>query len=208
MYRRDKISQWIADGEGASLDFKQHINSAPKIARSLVAFANSRGGKIVVGVEDHGHIVGIDVGEEQYELELAGRKFCDPPIHIEFEPYEYGGRMLLIAHVEESTQKPHIAIDKKGRRKIYVRIADECIVPNDTIRAVLESGDMNNLHRNAVYHQLRRELFQYLKKYGQISVQDYIRLKSTTERGAKRTLLDFLFEGLLYTKDGITFTLA
>ncbi len=202
MYRRNKIRQWIADGEGPTLDFKQTITSAPKIARSIVAFANSRGGKIVVGIEDHGHIIGVDVGEEQYELEKAAKKYCEPAITLEFEEYEIHGKMLLIAYVEESDAKPHYAINKKGQRKIYVRIGDECVVPSPLIEELLQRGDMNYLQRNHAYTALKFEVFEYLKQHSEITVADFMALKKCSERSAKRTLLDFLFEGALRTKDG------
>ena len=111
----NKIQKWIADGEGPNLDFKQTITSAAKIARSIVAFANSRGGKIVVGVEDHGHIIGVDIGGEEYELLKSAREYCKPAIELEFETYEMHGKLLLIAYVEESYEKPHYAVDKKKR---------------------------------------------------------------------------------------------
>jgi predicted HTH transcriptional regulator len=54
------LHQRIKEGEGQHLDFKQHISSAEKIARTLVAFANSGGGQLLVGVDDQGEIVGVD----------------------------------------------------------------------------------------------------------------------------------------------------
>ena len=201
MYRRNKIQKWIADGEGPNLDFKQKITSPSKIARSIVAFANSRGGKIVVGVEDHGHIIGVDVGGEEYELLKAAKDFCKPAIELDFETYEMQGKMLLIAYVEESYQKPHYAIDKKKREKIYVRIQDECVVPNEMISNALLKGEMNDLERNFEYTKLRMELINYLKKYGNITIADYMRLKACSERNAIRALLDFWFEGAIRSRD-------
>lgn len=201
MYQRNKLKQWITDGEGPTLDFKVSITSPAKIARSIVAFANSRGGKIVVGVEDKGFITGADIGGEEYELEKAASKFCDPPIELTFEQFEAGNKSVLIAYVEESLHKPHRAIDKKGRRRIYVRVADECLVANELITNILENGDLNNLQRNAQYSQLKRDLLGFLKKNQTIDIQGYMRWKKCTEKNAQRSLLDLLFEGFLTTKD-------
>lgn len=197
-YQRSPLSLWLRDGEGPTLDFKVSITSRSKIARSIVAFANSRGGKILVGVEDNKRVIGADIGGEMYELEKAAELFCVPAISLDFEEYETARqKMLLVAHVPESNTKPHQCIDKKGRKKTYVRIADECVVPNLMIQQVLESGDMNNLERNHYYTIFKNELISYLKKNHSISVPTYMKLKNCSERNAKRTLLDLLFEGIL-----------
>ena len=208
-YQRSPLSLWLRDGEGPNLDFKVSITSRPKIARSIVAFANSRGGKILVGVEDNKRVVGADIGGEMYELEKAAELFCEPSIALEFEEYEtYSGKMLLIAHVSESGTKPHLCIDKKGRKKLYVRIADECVVPSAMIEEVLRSGDMNNLERNHYYTIFKNELISYLRKNNRISIPEYMKLKNCSERSAKRTLIDLLFEGTLKINDKEEFMLT
>ncbi len=208
-YQRTPLSLWLKEGEGPNLDFKVSITSRPKIARSIVAFANSRGGRIIVGVEDNGRVLGADIGGEEYELEKAAQLFCKPTINLEFEEYEtYSQKMLLIAHVPESTQKPHYCIDKKGRERIYVRVEDECIVPTPMIEEVLLSGDMNNLKRNNHYYTVfKNDLITYLQKNKSISIPAYMKFKNCTERRAKRTLLDLMFEGTLQMNDKEEFLL-
>jgi len=198
MHGRNIIQKWLREGEGPQLDFKQTIKSAAKIARSIVAFANARGGLIVVGIEDHGHVVGVNIDEEEYELRKAAAQFCTPPISLSFEDYETSrGKMLLLVYVDESVTKPHYAIDKKGREKLYVRIADACVVPNDTIKQTLIRGDLNNLQRNHAYARRRNELIKYLNRHQKISVSDYMKLYHCNERNAIRSLIDFMFEGVL-----------
>lgn len=205
---RNKIAKWIKEGEGPMLDFKASITSEPKIARSIVAFANSRGGKIVVGVEDKGFIMGVDADQEEYSLLKAANEYCRPAIPLEFERYEVQHKLLLIAYVAESNIKPHIAINKKGKEKIYVRIADECVVPDNTISQLLQSGDMNNLQRTSVYTRIKRDLIQYLKVNRTISVSEFMKQYQCTERSAQRSLLDYLFEGTLNKVSDNTFAMG
>lgn len=197
MYQRNLIQQWIKEGEGPFIDFKQSITSLPKIARSIVAFANSRGGTIVVGVEDKGHIVGVDIDEQEYVLEKAAQQFCSPPIDLAFEAYEYGHKMLLLVDVAESTDKPHLAIDKKGREKVYVRIADACVVPENWMLEILQKGDLNGLQRNNNYNHLKKALISYLRNHASINVKQYMEQFNCSERSARRALLDLLFEGVI-----------
>ncbi|HHE33181.1 MAG TPA: ATP-binding protein, partial [Chlorobaculum parvum] len=54
----------VAKGEGISIEFKRLVHSAPKIARSIVSFANTEGGVILIGVDDDRRIVGIQSEKE------------------------------------------------------------------------------------------------------------------------------------------------
>ena len=69
MKKPHHIKTLIAEGEHQQLDFKFEISDASKIARSLVAFANTDGGKLLIGVKDNGVIRGIRSDEEKYMLE-------------------------------------------------------------------------------------------------------------------------------------------
>jgi len=54
----------IREGEHVSQDFKYFLSDTRKIARTLAAFANSKGGRLLVGVKDNGNIVGLKHQEE------------------------------------------------------------------------------------------------------------------------------------------------
>ena len=207
MQHKNNLRQWLAAGEGPTLDFKQHITAPDKIARTLVAFANSRGGRIIVGVEDHGHIIGVDVYEETYELNRAATLYCRPQIELQYEEYETQGKMLLIAHIHESHIKPHYALDKKGNATLYIRVADQCIVAPDFIAAALKQGDLSSLLRQPYfYFQSQNELLQLLQLQKHITIDQYANLKNVSTLAARRTLIDFLFDGTLtLLDDGYTF---
>ena len=74
------IKELIARGENQNLDFKFEISDARKIARTLSAFANSYGGKLLIGVKDNGVISGIRTDEEEYMIESAAHLYCKPAI--------------------------------------------------------------------------------------------------------------------------------
>lgn len=191
------INQWIRNGEGARIDFKTSITSLPKIAKSLVAFSNSRGGKIVVGVEDKGAVLGVDVEGEKYQLEKAGTEYCRPTVEMEFETLAYQEKQILVAQIRESRSKPHLAIDKKGTEKIYIRQLDQCVVPDKIIQDLLLAGEMNDLQRTSNYHESKKRLIAYLQKNNSVSLQTYMDEKGLSEKNAKRALLDFMMDGFV-----------
>ena len=62
-------------------DFKFEISDSRKIARTLAAFANTEGGRILIGVKDNGRISGISSDEEYHMIEAAAQMYCRPEIH-------------------------------------------------------------------------------------------------------------------------------
>ena len=66
MKRRHPIEELIAQGEHQQLDFKFEVSDSKKIARTLSAFANTDGGRLLIGVKDNGAIAGVRSDEEYY----------------------------------------------------------------------------------------------------------------------------------------------
>jgi predicted HTH transcriptional regulator len=121
---KDYLHQLIKSGESETLDFKQTI-AANKIARTLVAFANTKGGIILVGVSDEKRIIGIDPPEELFVLEQATQKYCTPPIAFTYQVYEEDNKSVLLIEIAESNTKPHFAIDANQHTHLYIRIGDK-----------------------------------------------------------------------------------
>ena len=69
------------------LDFKFEISDSRKIARTFVAFANTDGGRLLVGVKDNGAIAGVRTEEEFYMVEGASRLYCHPEIPLKIKQW-------------------------------------------------------------------------------------------------------------------------
>ena len=119
------IQQLIAKGEHIHQDFKYEISGARKIAKSLSAFANTEGGRLLVGVKDNGKIAGVRSEEEIYMIEAAATMYCKPPIEVEMFTHRIEGRTVLEAVIKEIKDKPIFALDEGNKPKAYVRIKDE-----------------------------------------------------------------------------------
>ena len=79
MKKRHPVEEWIAEGEHQRLDFKFEVSDSKKIARTLCAFANTDGGRLLIGVKDNGAVSGIRSEEEYYMIEAAAGMYCRPP---------------------------------------------------------------------------------------------------------------------------------
>ena len=123
-----RLHELIAQGEHQQQDFKYKVTDAIKLARSVSAFANTDGGRLLIGVRDDGHLSGVRSEEEIYMMHAAAWKYCKPESAIKFETLHAQGRTIVIVTVPPSTQKPVFAIDENGKRTAYIRVNDENIV--------------------------------------------------------------------------------
>lgn len=123
------IHRLIEEGEHEHQDFKYAISDARKIARSISAFANNDGGRLLVGVKDNGHIVGIPNEEDIFMIEHAAQSYCVPPQNVEMTTYTVeGGAVVLQASIAKAMNRPVYCVEEGARHVAYYRIGDENIV--------------------------------------------------------------------------------
>jgi ATP-dependent DNA helicase RecG len=91
----------LQSGEGYTVEFKRNVN--PDMAKELVAFANSSGGRIFIGIEDDGNAVGIPINNDLSSRVQMMARDCDPAISVELETFNN----VLIVHVPEGRDKPY-----------------------------------------------------------------------------------------------------
>ena len=118
------IAKLISEGEHQLLDFKFEISDARKIARSFSAFANTDGGRLLIGVKDNGQIAGIRSEEEYFMLDAAANIYCDPPVPFEYKQWHLEGKQVLEVIIPRSDQKPHFVLEKEDKRLAYIRSGD------------------------------------------------------------------------------------
>ncbi|MCM1111318.1 MAG: ATP-binding protein [Clostridium sp.] len=122
------IHRLIDEGEHENQDFKFAVNDARKIARSLSAFANHSGGRLLVGVKDNGVIAGIRNEEDIYVIEQAAEMYCRPAQTLRFTTFICdNGLVVLRAEIDAAADRPVLASEPDGTWRAYYRVADENI---------------------------------------------------------------------------------
>ena len=121
------INRLIAEGEHEQQDFKYKVMDAAKLSRSVSAFANTTGGRLLIGVRDDGHVSGVRSEEEIYMMHAAAYEYCRPSSNIHFDTYHAGKRTVVVATIPRSTHRPVKGVSPDGQHIAYVRIADENI---------------------------------------------------------------------------------
>ena len=105
-----ELSDLIQRGENSSLQLKERVNDAHSISQELVAFSNSRGGIVVIGVNDKtGFLNSLSFEEIQTLNNLlvnASTNNVHPSIIIYTEVVTVNNSNLIIVHVEEGLSKP------------------------------------------------------------------------------------------------------
>lgn len=107
----EELREIIACGETSTVQFKLKFSTAKQVAEEMVAFANSKGGMMVFGVEDKtGLIIGLSYSEIQKlsnEVSTAANDQVRPVIYLQTEVVIVDGKRLLIAYVNQGSNKPY-----------------------------------------------------------------------------------------------------
>lgn len=132
------LRQMVAEGEHETQDFKFAISDARKIARSISAFANNKGGRLLIGVKDNGVIAGVRNEEDIYVVEQAAERYCRPAQNVEFEAYKVEEATVIVAKIATALNRPVCVAEEKGELKAYYRVADQNIAAHPLMTRVWE----------------------------------------------------------------------
>lgn len=191
------IRKLILQGEGTTLDFKKTITNNEKIAKSLVAFANNRGGQLLIGVADDGSIKGVkSEDEERYMILKSAHQYCRPAIEPNFEEIYVDSKLVLVATIPQSNTKPHYALDENKKWWVYFRVKDKSILASKIIVDVLKK-DNTQSGQLIAYTEQEKKLLQFLDKEGRITLKQFCKLTRSSHKQAQKILVSLILTGLI-----------
>ncbi len=190
------IRKLLDKGEDESLDYKKEVNSESKIAKTMVAFANHRGGKLLIGVNDNRTIHGISAEEEKYILEKAAAFFCRPEIPITISEWQVGKKTVLEVDIPKGENKPYYALGDDGKWWAYIRVKDQSLLASKVVLDVLkrESAGEQTL---VTYSTKEKALLDHLSKHGRITLNQYCKLVNISRRRATGILVNLISVGVI-----------
>ncbi len=180
----------IKEGEHQRQDFKYKISNVNKIAHSISAFANTDGGRLLVGIHDDGRIAGVDSDEEIYMIDAAAQSFCRPAVDCAMESEEIHGRKVLIVSIPKSEACPVMAKEEDGTYRAYVRVDDENIVASPVHLALWRSGD-----KEYTFTQKELSCLSFLTEQG-ITLNRFSRLCPLSRKASVWLMASFVRFGL------------
>lgn len=207
--RYQQVISMIEAGESMNVEFKQRFSDHEKISKEIIAFANSKGGYIIFGVEDDKKITGVESEKSEAELIMdCARNYCEPPIDIKLHFVEVKHKELVIAEVPESNLKPHRLQDYNKKfdlntAKVFIRINDKSIPAGKEMIKIMQSNSSKLQLKNYKLGDEEKQVFDYLLVKEIITAKDLSEKANISIRRASRTLIKLVRAGLLYihTKD-------
>jgi len=131
-----ELRELIAQGEHQQQDFKFRVDDSRKIARTLTAFANTDGGRLLIGVKDNRKVAGCVPNEEFHIIDHAASMYCKPAVKFDSKVWQEGHKLVLEITVAPSDEKPHKSPDEEGKWIAYVRVKDSTLAANKILLRV------------------------------------------------------------------------
>lgn len=204
------IKELIKQGENQRLDFKYEVSDSKKIARSMVAFANCDGGRLLIGVKDNGNIKGVLSDEEYYMIEAASDLYCKPKVEFEAKTWKVEGKTVLEIIVGKSEGRPHYAPDQNNKWTAYIRSADQNRLANSVLLKLWER-EKKPQGTYLRYTEKEKQLLNYLKNNPPISLSGVRKLTYLSKYKAELVLVNLLAIKVVkveFYEDGIRYALV
>ena len=197
------LHELIARGEGETLEFKQKTTHPSRISRTLVSLANTRGGQVLVGVDDAGRILGVrDAEEELFVLREAAAHYVAPPLAtLRFQEVEADGRTVVVVTVPESLNKPHRAQVAPGDWRGYVRVRDASVQTSGLTEKLLERQQPATRFEKIPLTKPETAVIDYLQTHPRITLGQFMKLVNFGKRRAYQTLIKLVLHGYIRHHD-------
>ncbi len=195
-----ELYKLIEEGEGSRIEFKRKFSSPQKIAKEMIAFANTSGGYIIFGVDDDRKIVGVESEKSELDLiDTAAKFYCEPEVEYRTEIIPIKSKDVVVIEIRESRKKPHKLIDEndKDSTRIYVRYNDKSVIASKETANILKYSNVDSSPLIISFGELDKILIRYLEENDNITVKGFRKLANISERRASRTLVNLVRAGVI-----------
>lgn len=193
-----ELRKLIANGEGQYLEFKKKADHPDKIVREMVAFANSGGGILLIGIDDNGTISGLPFPEEdRYVMEAAIIRYSRPAVSYRLEIIPVGqGRSVLQYIVPDGTGKPYFWLSDKLKNSysVYVRSKDQCLRASYEMFRFLASGRESE---SVTFGPVELLLLAELGKSGFTTIRDFVQISGLGRKKVSALFISLCLRGML-----------
>lgn len=196
----EEVQRFVGNGEGQYVEFKFRVPEPARLAKEVIAFANSQGGRVFIGVGDDGKIVGVkDASEEEFVLKEALDLYCRPQIVWSSERvYVSSKRDLIVVTVPPSIRKPHFLVvnEEDGSGPAYVRVQDMSIEASPESVQLMQS---EHLADGVQFEFGEKELLlmRYLESYSKVTVSGFAQIANISESDAGKLLVVLTRAGVI-----------
>ena len=198
-----QLIEIIEQGEGIKTEFKQRFSDYEKIAKEIIAFANTRGGFIIFGISDNGMVYGVE--SEKSEAELLKEtltQYCEPIPNYKLHFVELYNKEIVVLEISESENKPHRLQDYKEKldlnnSQVFIRINDKSVPASKEMIKLMQTRTNKLKLKNYSIGKNEKIVFGYLKENEFITAKQLTKLANISTRRASRTLINLVRANLL-----------
>jgi len=196
------IHTLLEEGEGFELEFKRKVSNPEKIAKTLVGFANTKGGTVLFGIDDDRSVVGVESEKSEVEMIRNVADFhCEPPVEVAIEIVPYKGKDVIVVFVDESRDKPHAVVlhedSDDAQLQVYIRVNDKTVEASKEVVRILRSENPDSPPLRIAIGENERRLFEFLDDKERITLKEFADLVNISKRRASRTLIQLVRAGVL-----------
>jgi ATP-dependent DNA helicase RecG len=184
---QSELQNILQQGENSSVEFKEYGVKPESLAKEMVAFANSQGGVILLGVTDQGTVTGIPAGQalEEWVMNIARDRII-PALEIQFHQHPVENKMLAEIIVSKGKDKPY---QTGGKYYIRVGSTNRMASQSELMRLFQAAGifhyDGNGVEKSAIqdlnFTELDRYFGDYQIDFSKESEKNKLRLLSNTD---------------------------
>ena len=190
-----QLKRLVKQGEGENLEFKKKANFPEKLAREMVAFANSKDSILLLGVDDDGTISGTKTPEEDiYIVQKYIRKHIHYAIPYQIERIALGlKREVVVFHIRQGRRKPYFLLDPSQRHKktAFIRIKDQSITASPMMVTLLYE-QKNKQGTQIILGKHENKIIRFLDNQAQTTLKEIQELLDLPEKEASDLLIPLL----------------
>jgi predicted HTH transcriptional regulator len=188
----------VEKGEHQTLEFKKKIAHPEKVVKEIVAFANSKGGTLIIGADDDGTLSGQRfIDEEVFTLDNAIHKYIRPSLEYTSEIIALNAKKgLAIYHIPNGNRKPYHVLDEEKHKKVYFRVQDRSIQASKELIEIIRKNNPDKGWRFQ-YGEKEQKLMQYLNEHDFITLAEFRKIASINRFKASNTLVRLVLANVL-----------
>ncbi len=195
-----ELKRLVSQGESETLEFKRKVAHPEKIVKEIVAFANTKGGKLLIGVSDDGSIPGVKFPEDEiFSLNSTIEKLCRPQpafeiIHVTINEKN----TALVYDIPVSTKRPLLVKEDTESKwgQTYVRFRDKSIKASREVREIIKRQKRNkDIKFN--FGEKEKVLMSYLEENRTINLSEFQTVAKLNRYRASNTLIILVLANVL-----------
>jgi predicted HTH transcriptional regulator len=191
-----EIRKLVLEGESQHLEFKRKASHPEKIVREFIAFANTEGGTVLIGVDDDGSIPGVKYPEEEIHVITAAlQQHCKPLLVYQESILPISETRFVVRYDISPSERLHF-LNLNAKRETFVRVNDMSIKASAEMQEIVRrSKKKRDMH--FTFGEAEKNLMQHLESYPKITLADYMKFSGLNRFRASRKLILLVLANVL-----------